>query len=90
MQKRKYNRQLVQQNYYDSSNYYGNNNEQENVSDLNVQVLKNYGSGTQEANKSTGYSTDVDTFARSKRLLALERSWINLIKNNELGHTKLK
>ena len=29
-----------------------------------------------QSQKSGGYSTDVDQLARSKRLLALERSWM--------------
>lgn len=60
------------------------------MSDLNNKILKSQSNNKEEGNRSTGYSTDVDTFTRSKKLLALERSWINMIKRNQLGQTKLR
>jgi hypothetical protein len=38
-----------------------------------------------DKDRSTGYSTDVDQLARSKRLLALERSWMQEIHENKIS-----
>lgn len=46
--------------------------------------------GSSDATKSAGYSTDVDTFSRSKRLLALERMWMRNIKKNLLSVDRLQ
>ena len=39
--------------------------------------------------KSAGYSTDVDQLNRSKRLLALENKWKQMIQSNEISQVQL-
>ena len=43
-----------------------------------------------QSQKSGGYSTDVDQLARSKRLLALESSWMQRASSNEITHDGLQ
>lgn len=42
-----------------------------------------------DANKSAGYSTDVDTLALAKKILSLERQWMQIAQSNQLSERKL-
>ena len=82
-QKRKVQRQIVKDQYYDSNGY-----DEQQLQDIEIH-LRGVSEKENKSDKSGGYSTDVDTFSRTKMLLAQERKWIQIVQGNEIDDHRL-
>ena len=76
-------RKKLDQHNNDESGYPSpqkNQNQQENE----IKFISDKNAGKESTKSQTGYSTDADQFARSRRLLALETRWKQLIQQDKI------